>query len=345
MDFSEEFRNKYLVGEKTRMDLAKIILMSEVVPAMSGVNEVITQTFRTDLKTKKAECNFIQSCDYNIGQINQGINHILEPLGGGSPISQALEQAFDRLLTYVSNGDKKMIILITDGDENGEGDYTKIVKKIGSCECEVHIIGLDLDVPSKQKALLAAANANGTFTDIEVPEGSSFESVLANASQKLISLKLALNNFTSNKKSILFLTEEDTQLNEKIRIASEEALFHHLKLQHGDRVRWLNDPIEKGDDHDLEILERNSDKPVVYIECKGTPGNKPTFYLTANEWRLALKHGPKYELYFVQHCFGQPKFIQFTDLMVSLASGSLLPYSLDNEQLPPNRIALTVASI
>ena len=345
-EHNEKYRNKYLVAEKTRMDLTKVLLNNEIVPAMTGVDEVITHTFKTNIKTKKAECYLVQSCAYDIKQISQGINQIPEPLEGGTPITEALKQNFNNLLSSVTHEDRKMIILITDGDENGEGDYTKTVKYIGSCACEVHIIGLDLNLPLKKKAILAASSTGGTFTDVEIPVGASFNSVVVSATQSLLQLKQALSKFVSGNKSdvVITETEDDAQLNEQIRSASEGALFRHLRIKHGDRVHWLNDPVEKGDDHDFEILEFGSDEPAIYIECKGTPGNKPTFYLTANEWRLALKHGSKYELYFIQNCFDQPKFTQFINLMTSLESGNLLPYSLEEEHLQAKRIAITVAS-
>lgn len=344
MEHSEKYRGKYLVADKTRMDLTKLILTAEIVPAMAGVDEVITHTFKTNLKTKQAECYLVQSCAYDVNQINKGINLIPEPLEGGSPIAAAIKRTFDNLLNCITHEDKKMIILVTDGDENGEGDYTKVIKDIGSCGCEVHIVGLDLDKSIKSKAALAASTTGGTFTDVEIPAGASFDSVLSGATHKMLQLKQALNRFVSsgNINAATSEAEDDAQVNEQIRAASEEALLHHLKIKHGDRVYWLNDPVEKGDDHDFEILEVDSDEPAIYVECKGTPGNKSTFYLTANEWRLALKHGPNYELYFVQNCFTQPKFMHFKNIMDSLKSGKLVPYSLEEEHLQPKRIALTV---
>ncbi|WP_046246837.1 protein NO VEIN domain-containing protein [Hymenobacter terrenus] len=345
-DHKQEHLQKYLVGKRTRMELAQEILRTQIVPSLVGSDIVIIQTFKSDSKGIDYKGEFIQESDYDEKQIVQAIMHISLPAAGGTPISAGILEAIKRLSVHSDHN--KILLIITDGEETGDGNYVEQLKKIGQEGfCKVHIIGLGLDSTLGNKAKIAADSAGGIFTNILLPQGVSFESIAIDAKTQLFELKRLLNESITQIKSSpsdTISALEDEQLNERIRVASEKALFHHLGQKYGDKVHWLNDPVEAGGDHDFEIIDFDSNEPLLYIECKGTPGNKPTFYLTANEWRLALKHGSKYELYFVQNCFDQPKFTQFINLITSLESGNLLPYSLEEEHLQAKRIAMTVAS-
>jgi hypothetical protein len=346
-EHKQEHLQKYLVGKRTRMELAQEILRNQIVPNLVGSDRVIIQTFKSDSKGIDYKGEFIQESDFDEKQIVQAIMHIGLPSAGGTPISAGILDAVKRLSVHSDH--EKILLIITDGEETGGGNYVEQLKKIGQEGfCKVYIIGLGLDSALSSEAKRAADSTGGMFTNILLSQGIAFESVVIDATATLSELKRSLSDSitqnehsSSNNADVL----EDEQFNERIRVASENALFQHLVQKYGDRVHWLNDPVEAGGDHDFEVIGLDSNEPLTYIECKGTPGSKPTFYLTASEWQLALKHGSKYELYFVQNCFGQPKFIQFIDLMDSLASGNLLPYSLEEEHLKAKRIAITVSSI
>jgi hypothetical protein len=134
---------------------------------------------------------------------------------------------------------------------------------------------------------------------------------------------------------------EDAEHNEKIRKASEEYLFEVLKKKYPDRVKWLNENDESNSDHDFEILDLDGTIEY-YIECKGTVKNKPTFYLTKNEWRLFLNHTKNYQIYFVKNSFGKPNHVFIDNLLDWLLKMKIVPYLKERDVIKEERVFLTL---
>jgi hypothetical protein len=134
---------------------------------------------------------------------------------------------------------------------------------------------------------------------------------------------------------------EDTEHNEKIRKASEEYLFEVLKKKYPDRVKWLNENGESNSDHDFEILDLDGTIEY-YIDCKGTVKNKPTFYLTKNEWRLFLNHTKNYQIYFVKNSFGKPNHVFIDNLLDWLLKMKIVPYLKELDVIKEERVFLTL---
>lgn len=134
---------------------------------------------------------------------------------------------------------------------------------------------------------------------------------------------------------------EDAEHNEKIRKASEEYLFEVLKKKYPDRVKWLNEKGESNSDHDFEILDLDGTIEY-YIECKGTVKNKPTFYLTKNEWRLFLNHTKNYQIYFVKNSFGKPNHVFIDNLLDWLLKMKIVPYLKERDVIKEERVFLTL---
>lgn len=134
---------------------------------------------------------------------------------------------------------------------------------------------------------------------------------------------------------------EDAEHNEKIRKASEEYLFEVLKKKYPDRVKWLNENGESNSDHDFEILDLDGTIEY-YIECKGTVKNKPTFYLTKNEWRLFLNHTKNYQIYFVKNSFGKPNHVFIDNLLDWLLKMKIVPYLKERDVIKEERVFLTL---
>jgi len=164
-------------------------------------------------------------------------------------------------------------------------------------------------------------------------------------------LILIMNEIKDIKKQIKELKEEkntipeiieDTEHNEKIRKASEEYLFDLLKRKYPDRVKWLNENGESNSDHDFEILDLDNKVIEYYIECKGTAKNKPTFYLTKNEWRLFLNHTKNYQIYFVKNSFGTPNHTYIDNMLDWLLKGKLVPYLREKDVVKEERVCLTI---
>jgi hypothetical protein len=66
-------------------------------------------------------------------------------------------------------------------------------------------------------------------------------------------------------------------------------------------VIWLNADedenfVESWANHDFEIQDKKGNV-INYIDCKGTPRSKKTFYLTQNEWEFFLNNTDNYQIY------------------------------------------------
>lgn len=159
--------------------------------------------------------------------------------------------------------------------------------------------------------------------------------------EEIKSIKDQLKELRTEKNAIPEIVE-DAEHNEKIRKASEEYLFEILKKKYPDRVKWLNEKGESNLDHDFEILDLDSETIEYYIECKGTVKNKPTFYLTKNEWRLFLNHTKNYQIYFVKNSFGNPSHTFIDNLLDWLLKGKLVPYLKERDVIKEERVFLTL---
>lgn len=150
-----------------------------------------------------------------------------------------------------------------------------------------------------------------------------------------------IKNLKTNTNLILEV-KEDTELNEKIRLISEQYLFEILKIKYPNRVKWLNENGESYLNHDFEILEEDGSIEY-YIECKGTAKHKTTFYVTKNEWKLFLNNTKNYQIYFIQNVLDSPKHIFINNLLDWLLRGKIYPYLKTTEIIKEERVFLTVS--
>lgn len=162
--------------------------------------------------------------------------------------------------------------------------------------------------------------------------------------REITNIKEQLSELKADKIAIPELTE-DAELMSKIRKASEEYLFMILNKKYPNRVLWLNENGESYADHDFEILDIDNGSIEYYIECKGTVSNKPTFYLTKNEWRLFLNHTKNYQIYFVKNSFGKPSHTFIDNLLDWLLKGKLVPYLKEKDIIKEERVFLTLNEV
>ena len=136
----------------------------------------------------------------------------------------------------------------------------------------------------------------------------------------------------------------DNAYSESVRQKSETYLYKLLCAKHGTaKVNWLNQTGECFGQHDFEILDGRG-KVVKLIECKGTSKDKPTFYLTANEWAYFLTHKDLYQVYRVFNVDGEMNARCIENLFASLISGVVVPYLLKVEILNEGRVFLTLTT-
>jgi len=161
---------------------------------------------------------------------------------------------------------------------------------------------------------------------------------LSNLSDEILGLKVIFNEYEENEEIVI---SENRETNEKVREASENFLNEILSAKYTDRLKWLNENGESGADHDFEVLE--DDNSVEYfIECKGSRGSEPFFYLTKNEWKLFINNTKNYQLYFIFNALTSPEVIRKDNLLDWILKGKIYPLSNKNRKVKAERIMMSI---
>lgn len=151
-----------------------------------------------------------------------------------------------------------------------------------------------------------------------------------------INYLIKFNSFDSTTLTI------DEEYSESIRKRSEAFLFKKLCEKYGkDKVNWLNEKEESYKPYDFELLD-DKDNVRHYIECKGTSGTKPTFYLTNKEWEFFIKNSSFYQVYRVFNLDSNCDYYWIENLLKHLMKGKVVPYLTKPEILKENRVFLTL---
>jgi len=248
--------------------------------------------------------------------------------------------------------------LLTDGEENGEGDYeieAQTINLMSGIKCEIFVIGLALEGEAELKAKSIASGGfinvkSKSIVDNEIKK--VFEPLkIAVLSNSIRNLKQLLSNKNSEVAHDLIINNNidsttltiDEECSEQIRLISEQYIYDLLCEKYGKQnVKWLNEKTESNKPYDLEVLIGANE--ISYIEVKGTVKEKPTFYLTAPEWNYFLSNRSKYEIYRVFNCDDENKiaFYHIKNLLEDLLSQKVVPYLLKPEILKEERVFLTI---
>lgn len=161
---------------------------------------------------------------------------------------------------------------------------------------------------------------------------------LTNITNELIEIKKG--QISDNNEDVTIA--ENSELNERVRLASEIFLFEKLKLKFGDRLKWLNEKGESGESHDFEVLDMLDNSIEYYVECKGSMYSDKIFYLTKNEWHFFLQNVKNYQLYFVSNALANPTLVKIDNFKDWLMNGKVVPYVSNNIKLKADRIAFTI---
>lgn len=364
----EEHENKYLIDGVTRMTLIKKILIEEVISTIDYANQIIIRTFRTE--SKKVDDSVIEELstpiifqgNFDRQKILSVVTELQDPPPGGTPITGAIEIAVSDLSKY-PNSDRK-IILLTDGEENGGGNYLEAAKKAKDMEgipCKIFIIGLAQDEQSETKS---RSIANGGYYNVKSKSFTSVEVQNVLAPIKTAILKDTIQNIQSvvNRQSFNPIHEKtstkisyenetdvdattltiDTEYSETVRQKSELFIYNLLCQKYGiDKVKWLNKFGESYSNHDFELIDEWGVVNTI-IECKGTANDKPTFYLTKDEWHYFLENKDRYQIYRVFNVYGEMKAVCIKNLLNSILGGRVVPYLTTPSILKENRVFLTL---
>jgi hypothetical protein len=394
IDFSASMSEKLV--------LTKSSLLQDIIPDLDYSSKIGIKTFTATKEKEPIIKSVLPLSITNKEQLITAISSLDNP-DGNTPIAAAIKSSVNSLKEYPAF-DKK-IILITDGEENCDGDYEKEVSIAISdgINCEIHIIGIGLNEKATKQAEKIKTLSKGSFSSIPFVKGQTVyqqnivrhnlapfytavrpivqqpspitapttvpnktvvpisepktptdevkEAIVLKETStsneegfKLImdeikEIRKELKDLRKEKEQVLEIIE-DEELNERIRKTSEEYLFEILKKKYPDRVKWLNETGESYSDHDFEILDLDGSVEY-YIECKGTPKAKPTFYLTKDEWRLFLNHTKNYQIYFIKHSFDKPNHIFVDNLLDWMLKGKIVPYLIERAVIKEERIFLT----
>ena len=140
-------------------------------------------------------------------------------------------------------------------------------------------------------------------------------------------------------------TGYDADFFQRIREKSETFTYALLQETHpNDTVIWQNESGETFAPYDFEI--QNSDgTTIAYIDCKGTPQQKRTFYMSDTEWRFFLKclaDDIPYQIYRIFAVESTPRAHCIPDLWQALAAGEVVPYLQSREDIDGGKVFLTI---
>lgn len=247
-----EDEGKYLIEGETRMSLIKKILITHILPVINHSDRIIIRTFRFNniIKANKpiAELEILKIYEdqFDKERISEIINSLIDPLSGGTPITAAINEAVTNLLHF-PDSDRK-IILLTDGEENGGGDYIQTVNQLGEIECKLFIIGIAQGIEAEEKTRKIATGGYLNITS------KSFQ---INEIEKILSpLKIAVLQSSVDNISKVSMNEPLKSANRPETIQNIQNKIEELKKENGSFKFSAFDILEnKVKNHILESQE------------------------------------------------------------------------------------------
>lgn len=139
-------------------------------------------------------------------------------------------------------------------------------------------------------------------------------------------------------------TIEDNQYFEEIRQKSEQYVYDKLKALYGsDNIVWNNSECESYMPYDFLVKMPNGISK--YIECKGTPKDKQTFYMTQSEWFFYQEHkgtGSLYEIYRVYNVESTPSLTIINNLDEWIQKKFMAPLLTSTETIEGGKVFMTI---
>lgn len=194
---------------KDKIALTKQMLLSDIIPNLDYSSKIGIKSFSA-VKDMPPVVQELPLSIIDREAIIKAIN-ALSVKQGGTPISEAIRQSVKTLKEHPVNN--KKIILLTDGEEDKNGDYISECKKAQTegINCEIHVIGIGLSHQAKTKAIEIAKLTNGTYSNIAFSKGTQYNQV---------SIKNSLTNFYSATNK----TNQLPQITESVSIQTSNPL-------------------------------------------------------------------------------------------------------------------------
>lgn len=191
IDFSSSMKGK--------LDLAKKVILNDILPKLDYSSQIGIKTFCADGNTPKIRPVLPLSIT-NKEKLIECVNLLKSP-NGNTPIAAAIKNSLLSLKAYPAF-DKK-IILITDGKETCGGDYRAEAKKAvdEGVNCQIHIIGIGLDLAAQNQAKEISSLSNGSFNLIPFSNGTDYNqtSIRSNLNSFYSSVRTSVPQGTSTK--------------------------------------------------------------------------------------------------------------------------------------------------
>jgi len=170
---SEKGNKEYLLPDgSTRMELAKKILLDEIIPKLDYAKKVSVRKFHSTTNADKSSKPLIDTVYEGVLDkvvLTSKIGGIEIPKNtGGTPITAAVKLSIDELAKY-PDADRK-IILVTDGQETDGGDYKKTAEealKQYGIPCNIFIVGIAQDAVAEEKSKALALSTGGSYINLK----------------------------------------------------------------------------------------------------------------------------------------------------------------------------------
>ncbi len=160
---------KYLLPDgTTRMSVLKKILLDEILPTIDYADRVTIRTFYSD-----KEPNLIARIIYRGPSHLRSLQNVISRLPsdpqktGGTPITDAITLSISELGKDKAN-DKK-IILVTDGEETGNGNYIEKSKEAlekYKIPCKIFIVGIAQNEEQEEKTRELSNFTKGAYINL-----------------------------------------------------------------------------------------------------------------------------------------------------------------------------------
>lgn len=215
MDGTKE-KNKHLLPDgKTRTDLVKKILASNILPNLKFISNISISTFRGEIqldsdgkqKIKNNKLDIIPRLDqvyegaYNQDRILSKLEGLKNPIPAGTPLYFALCSTITK-----SKESNLNIIVISDGDANDRVSFdTEIIKLLDKEKktCVIHIIGISQIESARIKSKNLASKTNGVYVNLKAMDydDSELNLLLLKLNSNIVTKALQTN--ISDNKSIV----------------------------------------------------------------------------------------------------------------------------------------------
>lgn len=271
---------QYLLPDGTpRMELAKKILVEEIIPTIDYTSQIKVKLFHSvyfkdNRKELKIETIY-QGED--LSTIKEKISKIPIPeKTGGTPITDAILNSIESLKKH-SNDDRK-IILVTDGQETDGKDYKVDAKKAlteSGIPFNIFIVGIAHNSEAQEKAEIITKETGGAYLNVESKVYSKEK-----LQQKLSFFKRAIvSNSIEKIVQKPKLTEKDNVVsNENVESAKEKENEKIMQLEKkiennsnlltliSKQITLLQDDIKSYRVNDFDEDEDDDDENVIIKE-------------------------------------------------------------------------------